>query len=90
MDRRLLRRPRSLDYGRPLPYPRLPLGAAETEEAGKGIGLPCIAKHGQVDITPFGGFVKNQEVCLPLYCRMRKMDKDGKKLVAKFVYRHAV
>ena len=34
--------------------------------------------------------VKNQEVCLPLYCRMRQMDKDGKKLVAEFVYRHTV
>ena len=35
-------------------------------------------------------YVKNQEVCLPLYRRMRQMDKDGKKLVAEFVYRHAV
>ena len=34
--------------------------------------------------------VKNQEVCLPLYRRMRQMDKDGKKLVAEFAYRHAV
>ena len=29
-------------------------------------------------------------VCLPLYRRMRQMDKDGKKLVAECVYRHAV
>lgn len=35
-------------------------------------------------------YVKSQEVCLPLYCRMRQMDKDGKKLVAEFVYWHAV
>lgn len=32
----------------------------------------------------------NQEVCLTLYRRMRQMDKDGKKLVAEFVYRHAL
>ena len=31
-------------------------------------------------------YVKNQEVCLPLYRRMLQMDKDGKKLVAEFVY----
>ena len=35
-------------------------------------------------------YVKSQEVCLPLYRRMRQMDKDGKKLVAEFVYWHAV
>lgn len=35
-------------------------------------------------------YVKNQEVCLLLYRCMRKMDKDGKKLVAEFVYRHAL
>ena len=35
-------------------------------------------------------YVKNQEVCLPLYRRMRQMDKDGKNVVAEFVYRHAV
>ena len=35
-------------------------------------------------------YVKSQEVCLPLYRRMRQMAKDGKKLVAEFVYRHAV
>ena len=35
-------------------------------------------------------YVKNQEVCLPLYRRVRQMDKDCKKMVAKFVYRHAV
>lgn len=35
-------------------------------------------------------YVKSQEVCLPLYRRMRQMDKDGKKMVAEFVYRHAV
>ena len=33
---------------------------------------------------------KSQEICLPLYRRMRQMDKDGKKMVAEFVYRHAV
>ena len=53
-------------------------------------------------ITPFGGIYyackafyalsldKVINVCLPLYCRMRKMDKDGKKMVAESVYRHAV
>ena len=35
-------------------------------------------------------YIKSQEVCLPLYRRMRQMDKDGKKMVAEFVYRHAV
>ena len=35
-------------------------------------------------------YVKSQEVCLPLYRRMRQMDKDGKKLVAECVYRHAL
>ena len=35
-------------------------------------------------------YVKSQEVCLPLYHRMRQMDKDGKMMVAEFVYRHAV
>ena len=35
-------------------------------------------------------YVKSQEVCLPLYCRMRQMNKDGKKMVAECVYRHAV
>ncbi|WP_308241129.1 hypothetical protein [Prevotella sp.] len=35
-------------------------------------------------------YAKSQEVCLPLYRRMRQMDKDGKKLVAEFVYWHAV
>lgn len=35
-------------------------------------------------------YVKSQEDCLPLYRRMRQMDKDGKKMVAEFVYRHAV
>ena len=28
--------------------------------------------------------VKSQEVFLPLYCRMRQMDKEGKKMVAEF------
>lgn len=37
-----------------------------------------------------GDCVKSQEVCLPLYRRMRQMDKEGKKLVAEFVCRHAV
>lgn len=53
-------------------------------------------------ITPFGGIYyankafyvlsldKVINVCLPLYRRMRQMDKDGKKMVAEFVYRHAV
>ena len=27
---------------------------------------------------------KSQEICLPLYRRMRQMDKDGKKMVAEF------
>ena len=35
-------------------------------------------------------YIKSQEVCIPLYRRMRQMDKDGKKMVAEFVYRHAV
>ena len=35
-------------------------------------------------------YVQNQEVCLPLNRRMRQMDKDGKKMVAEFVYRHTV
>ena len=35
-------------------------------------------------------YVKSQEVCIPLYRRMRQMDKDSKKLVAEYVYRHAV
>ena len=35
-------------------------------------------------------YVKSQEVCVPLYRRMRQMDKNGKKMVAVFVYRHAV
>lgn len=35
-------------------------------------------------------YVKSQEVCLPLYRRMRQMDKNGKKLVAEVVYQHAV
>ena len=35
-------------------------------------------------------YVKNQEVCIPLYHHMRQMDKDGKKLVAEFVYQNAV
>ena len=35
-------------------------------------------------------YIKSQEVCLPLYHRMRQMGKDGKKMVAEFVYRHAV
>ena len=53
-------------------------------------------------ITSFGGIYyaskafyalsldKVINVCLPLYRRMRQMDKDGKKMVAEFVYRHAV
>ena len=53
-------------------------------------------------IIPFGGIYyaskafyalsldKVINVCLPLYRRMRQMDKDGKKMVAEFVYRHAV
>ena len=53
-------------------------------------------------ITPFGGIYyankafyalsldKVINVCLPLYRRMRQMDKDGKKMVAEFIYRHAV
>ena len=53
-------------------------------------------------ITPFGGIYyankafyalsldKVINVCLLLYRRMRQMDKDGKKMVAEFVYRHAV
>ena len=53
-------------------------------------------------ITPFGGIYyankafyalsldKVINVCLKLYRRMRQMDKDGKKMVAEFVYRHAV
>lgn len=43
-----------------------------------------------IRIHPFVSYVKSQEVCLPLYRRMRQMDKDGKKVVAEFVYRHAV
>ena len=35
-------------------------------------------------------YVKNQEVSLPLYRRMRQMDKNGKKMVAEFIHRHAV
>ena len=35
-------------------------------------------------------YAKSQEVCVPLYHRMRQMDKDGKKMVAEFVYWHAV
>ena len=35
-------------------------------------------------------YVKCQEFCIPLYRRMRQMDKDGKKMVAEFVYWHAV
>ena len=53
-------------------------------------------------ITPFGGIYyankafyalsldKVINVCLLLYRRMRQLDKDGKKMVAEFVYRHAV
>ena len=53
-------------------------------------------------ITSFGGIYyaskafyalsldKVINVCLPLYRRMRQMDKDCKKMVAEFVYRHAV
>ena len=43
-----------------------------------------------IRIHPFVSYVKSQEVCLPLYRRMRQMYKDGKKVVAEFVYRHAV
>ena len=43
-----------------------------------------------IRVHQFIAYVKNQDVCLPLYRRMRQMDKDGKKLVAEFVYRHAL
>ena len=35
-------------------------------------------------------YVKSQEVCFPLHRCMRQMDKDGKNMVAEFIYRHAV
>ena len=43
-----------------------------------------------IRVHQFIAYAKNQDVCLPLYRRMRQMDKDGKKLVAEFVYRHAL
>ncbi len=47
-------------------------------------------KSSVIRIHQLVSYVKSQEVCLPLYRRMRQMDKDGKKLVAEFVYWHAV
>ena len=40
-------------------------------------------KSSVIRIHQLIAYVKNQEVCLPLYRRMRQMDKDGKKLVAE-------
>lgn len=35
-------------------------------------------------------YVKDQEVCLPLYLRMRQMDKNCTKMMAEFIHWHAV
>ena len=35
-------------------------------------------------------YVKDQEICLPLYRCMRQMDKDCKKMVSELIHRHAV
>ena len=43
-----------------------------------------------IRVHQFVSYVKNQEVSLPLYRRMRQMDKNGKKMVADFIHRHAV
>ena len=52
--------------------------------------LHLFHKHCVIRVHQLIAHVKNQEICLPLYRRMRQMDKDGKKMVAEFVYRHAV